>query len=1213
MANRIYIAIGLIAILFLGAAFVVPLFIDWNAYKGRMEQMTAEALGIEVEISGDMDFVLLPQPRMRIENVRIGPQTHPLGEAALVEADLSLMDFLRDRFRVTELRLIDPEINLTIDADGHLETPITLAQTATASNVSIQDARFENATVRVNDTRGGETFSGSGFSGEMTMSALRGPFAVSAQGSVGGTPYTVRFSTSAMNADGHMQISAFVRPQSGAFSTAVDGLLRTGSSPTFDGTLTYRQAVADTEGTLVGTMVLASPLTADTDALLLSGFTLLPDEDQPATRLTGQASLALGAEPSFNAVVSGGVVTLLPRSATEDTEGQPFELVRLLRELPEPLIPPLPGRIGMDINELVVRGTSLRDVRLDAVTDADVWTVEELSGRLAGDTSVKLTGSLGRGAGWPAFSGTLAMASARLDALALMWRRPEGTNPLFNMSGSLNGQIQLGNESLRFSDALFVLGDTNHTVSAQVRFGAAPRLELHASLSPLSSAQSAALGALLPPLGANSAFAASFPEGGLDLEAAAGTALGQRFSDFAANASWQAGGITLDQVSVAEFGGAAFEGALQFGGTLAEPQISGSGQLDIRSGASSIDLLFPGQSPHPLRRVLAESLPANLDVALEVPRSDGSQTLALEGRAGVADIWTTLEMGNGIGRIGEGRLEATMEAFADNGADLLDQLGLAPIIAGEDGALLSLSAMGNPRGEMQTELTLEGGGERFDFTGSLFVSDLAQISGQGLTSFLFEDTAELMSLAGAGGVWFPAIEGQAEIAFSGRDSLTLDQISAFVGDREVTGNLGYARQSQSALMSGALDFSALDLDLLAAMLAGPASVIRTDPNLLPDGPLDIGLSPRQGRGRITIDSPQMVIDDERSIEAVTFDYSWDNEEIRIRSFFGEIGGGTVNVEAALCCAANLPGKSMTGRFTLNGVRMDALLPQAPADTLDGRLTLGGQFQGGGDSFRSLAGALNGDGSFTIEDLRIENLSPGVFRAVAAIEDIIAIEADDLETFVRTALDADAFEANEAGGLFALVGGVARTSNIAIEGGEARLLGGGTLALGSLALNANWTLALTRALGGNDLITETTGRIGVGVGGTLVAPERSLDLSPMVDSIQLRAYEIELDELERLRAEQEARQRAQAEEQARLMEEESRRRAEELLREQQVEAERLQAEERQRALDALLRELEEEPEAGVPGTEEVPPPPQFVLPPNSSIFTLPPTARPLDGL
>ena len=142
------------------------------------------------------------------------------------------------------------------------------------------------------------------------------------------------------------------------------------------------------------------------------------------------------------------------------------------------------------------------------------------------------------------------------------------------------------------------------------------------------------------------------------------------------------------------------------------------------------------------------------------------------------------------------------------------------------------------------------------------------------------------------------------------------------------------------------------------------------------------------------------------------------------------------------------------------------------------------------------------------------------------------------------------------------------------------MGGGSLGLADLSTSSDWTLALTRPVGGNELITETTGRVGIAVSGPLRAPERTLNLTQMVDAIQMRAFEIELDELERLRAEQEARQRAAAEEQARLMEEEARRQAEELLRQQQEEAERLEAEERLRQLEELERQLQlQTPEPG----------------------------------
>ena len=1204
MANRIYIAIGLIAILFLGAAFIVPWFIDWNAYKPRMEQMAAEALGVEVEIAGDMSFTLLPQPRLHFENARLGPAEAPVGAARLVEADFSLMDFLRDRFTVTELRLIEPRLNLVIDENGELVTPIMLAENPSVSNVSIANARFEGGTVRLTDRRSGESWQADDFAGVMQLTAIRGPFALEGQASHEGTTYGVRIGTSAMNVAGAMQVNGFVRPANGGFSVAVEGLLRTGGSPTLEGALTYRQAMTSEGDAAVGAMVLQSPITADTDAIRFEEFTLLPDENQTMTRLTGAASVTLGEQPSFDATVSGGVVTLQPNPVTEDGI-QPFEIVRLLRGMPEPLIPPLPGRVAMSINELVVRGMSVRDVRLDAVSDGELWTVEEFSGRLSGDTTIKLTGTLGRAAGWPAFEGTLAMASSRLDALSLLWRRPGEDNPLFGLSGSLNGRVQLVNDRLRLSEGILALGETTHSVSATMRFGDAPSLEVAAGLSALDARQSRALLALLPPIEPAGAFGLSFPQGRLDLDVAAARVAGQAVEEASLHSAWGDGAVTVESLDVASFGGIGFSGSGMVSGSLAAPVIVADGDLDIAAGASALAMVFGTDTGNPLRAAVLGSLPARLAVTLDPPRPEGVQSLLLEGRAGAAEISANLDMTGGILGLGRENLAIGIEAAADSGADLLAQLGLAPLIAGQDGTIAGARMEGNPRGSMDAEFSIEGGGERVDFSGTLLLSDLGSIRGEGQTSFLLADGAALADLAGAPGVWFPAIEGQADIGFVGAESVRLSNIAALMGDRAVSGEVTYAAQRQTALVSGALAFDAIDVEMLGTMLAGPAGVLGFSPGLWPDGPIDLGAAPRTTRGRIAITAPVLMTGEERLVEALAFDYAWSEEDAGLRGLFGEFGGGTVQLDATACCASALPDKSLSGRLTLNGVAIDAILPESPADTLDGRLTLGMQFQGSGGSFRDFAGSLNGEGSFSVDAIRIEGLSPSAFAAAADVDNLVEISPEALESLVATALGSGPFVADEAGGLVSLIGGTARVSNIAIEGNGARLVGGGTLALQSAGLDADWTLGLTRALAGNGLITETTGRIGVGIDGTLFAPERTLDLAPMVSAIQMRAYEIELDELEALRAEQEARQQAAAEEQARMMEEAARRQAELLLQQQQEEAERLEMEAQQQRLEDIEAQLS----GPGPAEPEAEPEPE----PNSSFTVLPPGALQLDFL
>ncbi|RDE10195.1 AsmA family protein [Pelagibacterium lacus] len=1196
----------MLLILVLGGAFVVPWFIDWNAYKPRMEQMAEAALGVEVAIDGDMDFVLLPQPRMHFEHVRIGPEAAPIGAADLIEADLSLIDFLRDRFTVTELRLFAPQLSLTIDETGAMRTPITLAETASVSNVSIANARFESGTVSLVDLRSGERWESRDFTGRMQMTALRGPFVLQGTLTHGQTVHAVAFATSAMNEAGAMQLSATLRPVGGPFSAAIEGLLRTGDAPHFSGNLTYRQFAEDGGETVVGDLLLQGPVTADLDAVTLSEFTLLPDENQPTTRLTGSAALSLGADPGFEATVSGGVVTLLPGEVIPDDSLQPYAALRLLGEMPEPLIPALRAQLAISINELRVRGVSMRDVRLDARSDGVAWEIEEFSGRLSGDTTLKLTGTLARAAGWPAFEGTLALASPRLDALSLLWKRPQDGNPLFGMAGSLNGRVQLVNDRLSLVDGVATLDGTTHAVSGDVRFGATPSLDLDVGLSALTEGQSAALAALMPQIDPAGAFGLSFPQGRLSLAVEHAFALGLPLEGLDLVSAWSEAGMAFEQVALQSFGGVGFDGQAQASGSLAAPVVSGEGVLTIAQGARALDLVPGiGAAGTPLRRAVLGSLPARLDVDLEAPGRDTIQSAVLQGMAGALDLALTLDMTGGVLGLGREALGVTLDLAADRGSELFEQMGLPEVMLAEDGIITNARVFGNPRGLMEADLSIEGGGERIDFSGNLDFSNPVSLRGQGETAFIFQDGAALGLLSGARGVWFPALEGGARVSFIGGESVQFDAISALSGERALSGQITYAAQRDSALVTGALAAEALDIETLASMLAGPAALIDGGNGLWPDGPVDIGASPRQTRGRVSITAPALYADDQRLIEALAFDYVWGNEDNGLRGLFGEMGGGTVQLDATLCCSSTVASKSLSGRFTLNGVRLDAVLPEVAGDVLGGTLTLGAQFQASGESFDGLAATLNGEGSFSIADLRIEGLSPSVFNAAADVDDLVAIAPDDFEALVAMALASGPFRADEAGGLASMIGGRLRVSNLAIGGTGARLVGGGSLDLRDGDLDAQWTLGLTRMLAGNGLITETTGRLGVGVSGSIFDPVRSLDIGPMVDAIQMQAYELELNELEALRAEQEARQQAAAEEQARLMEEQARRAAEQLLLEQQQNS--LQSDETRQLLDDIEALLNGGLDA--PATNPAPAP----TPQSPSFTILPPGALQLDGL
>ena len=124
MLNRIYIIIGTLAIVVLAGAFIAPYFIRWSDYRGRMEELATAMLGTPVTVRGDIEFSLLPQPRLHFNDVLVGSTEAPAATVEGVEAEFALVDFLRDNYTITRLVLRQPVIDFTVFAT---EVPIPAA------------------------------------------------------------------------------------------------------------------------------------------------------------------------------------------------------------------------------------------------------------------------------------------------------------------------------------------------------------------------------------------------------------------------------------------------------------------------------------------------------------------------------------------------------------------------------------------------------------------------------------------------------------------------------------------------------------------------------------------------------------------------------------------------------------------------------------------------------------------------------------------------------------------------------------------------------------------------------------------------------------------------------------------------------------------------------------------------------------------------------
>ncbi len=1205
LLNRLFIVIGVLAILAIAAAFVVPGMIDWSGYRDRMQAIAGEVLGADVEIVGDIEFSLLPQPQLRVSEIRVGEADDPVLTVEQAEAQFSLLDFLRDRYLITRLVLERPTFDVGIDENGKADFGIALAREVSTSNVSVASAEIVDGALAIADARSGYRFAATDVDGELRMEAVRGPFRFQGTGDYDGQRFTTRLATSAFDGSGVAQLTAFMQPLDESFSLNAEGLLSTGDLPRLEGTLTYRQApppagAEGDEGDIGrGDMVVTGKLEADATRVLLSEYVIVPDENRGATRLTGAAEVKLGQEPSFNAVISGGVLSLPPRDATANPATMPYELVRLLAELPVPPVPAIPGTIGVDVAEVGLRVLSLREVRFDARVDGESWAISNFVGRLPGDTELRLSGSLQEIAGKPEFAGDVRIATRRLDALAALWRKPDEGNPLLNVPGALEARLSLVGETLSVSDAELTVEDATHAFSAEIGFAPTGRhLNVRSVLGTLTARQSTELLALLPDAAADPQFGASFPNGRFELSATAITLGGLAGTDLSAQGSWEGGVLALDALHLGDLGGMSLDAQLTAFGTLQKPELSGHATLAVaRASAPALGMIFDAvRTPTDVRRWLESSLPAKIALVLDAPTGQGEQGLRITGTAGAADVTLSALLGEGFARALQGSMALEVELSSDDPAALTAQLGLGAASFTPPDQPMSLVAVieGNPANSFETTVRIDGGGEEFAFAGNIVAADLAALSGNGNLRVKMSDFSGLTENLGAGGIWVPPLEGSARVDFN-PERIRLQSIEAVAGGEPFSGTLEWVRSDQAGTVTGEIAAGAFDPRGLLAVLAGPAATISSGTGFWPDGPTAIGEAPRRTTGRIAVTSPAIFVDDEMLVSDTSFDLTWDATGIRIRNFTGAIGGGTLTAELGVCCAGSSPLKTVTARVSLADVAFASLVPKPVADAIAARVTASARLEGSGDSLLGAIQAMTAEGSYTLTDVSIAGFDPGAFAAVDSLEAVLDMEPAAVAKLVIDRLDDSAFTSPTVSGGFTIAGGVLRSPNLAIEGEGARLFGSTSLRLADLSLGGGFVMSPTMPSGPDGLLTEANAQIAADFSGTLPAPERTINVAGVVDTMMIEALELEVVRLEQIRAEDQARQREAAAERERVAAEEAARRA-------AAEAETRRAaeeEEARRAAEEAAAEAVPEPEGAA--DQPIVLQPGFNLEPPASFF------------
>jgi hypothetical protein len=128
------------------------------------------------------------------------------------------------------------------------------------------------------------------------------------------------------------------------------------------------------------------------------------------------------------------------------------------------------------------------------------------------------------------------------------------------------------------------------------------------------------------------------------------------------------------------------------------------------------------------------------------------------------------------------------------------------------------------------------------------------------------------------------------------------------------------------------------------------------------------------------------------------------------------------------------------------------------------------------------------------------------------------ETEARETFASR-FDSGAFAFGRAAGSFEIASGVVDISKVPLEGDVATVLAGARLDLGAMSLASDWTVRVESEDGAN-----TQPYVTLSYSGPLSAPERRVDLNPLLDQLRGRFLQRQLEKLEVL---EEERRRAHA--------------------------------------------------------------------------------------
>ena len=1099
------LTLAIAAILALLAALFGPYFIDWNAHRATFEQQASQAIGLPVRVTGPMDVRLLPSPTLVLSGIEIGaPGDAQALRAKALGIEFALPPLLSGKFRAVELRLIGPEIRVSLTHDGRALLPNALAGVNTET-LSIDKFVVEDASLQFTDAASGTTatLTKAWFNGEVR--ALSGPIRGEGAFVMDGALYGYRIATGRPEPNGS-RIKLTVEPADRPVFAEVEGLLASGDgAPRFEGTaaVVRRVPVKGDKGDVAEPWRINARVKANAASALFEQVEFSYGPDDRALKLNGTAEAKFGARPRLDAVLSARTLDADRLFGRADGAKLPPRdaLATLVSAADRFIGPPIPTQVGFGVDSLTLGGTNLQNIRGDIEFTRGGMVLSAFEARAPGFTQLQASGRIDKAGGHLSFSGPVSLTSSDPRLFADWMEGKPGASPIPARPVRFRGEVTLGAEKVAIErmqaefDRKAFDGDVVYsfaTGTEPANFTAALRadeLDLDAVMDTAGSLK--AIPDLAQPHDVSLALSLKrLRFHGLDADRAN------------VQLTLKAGALSIEQFSVGELAGIAIDGKGRVDTRAHQGSISFNLALRDTESLAALARRAPAFLSEPLQRAAQAAAPGKLagTIAVEPAGGGGNSraTVSLEGPLGGVDLKLKAAL---AGQWSDpGRAELSLDGSLDAGdVNALLKLAAADrvVSAPRQPGTYTLSLKGGLAGDLRLDSRIVSANLDVRANGDLrpFTDDAGRMSLD-----IAVGTANLL-LPGAGVKPVPVALKTRLV--SNALGVQLNELSANIAGSAVRGRLGIVYGDPLAI-DGELRADRIDVGAVLATAIGSAGSAKGD-RLWSETPFSLPVLPEVS-GRITISAAQANLTPSWQVSKFVTALRFSGTDMRVDDVAGELLGGRLTGELKLMRGGDTLG--LQGRLAVTDADAAQLLFGEGAAPLTGQAALTLQLEGMGRSPRALVGSLNGSGTLVIDHARIEALDPKVFAAaMSRVDQGLPIDAPRVREVATSGLDAGPLLVPHAEATLVIAAGVARIETFKARADAADLAVSGAYNFSDGRIDLR--LAMAGPAEGASLQPE----VAVQLRGPAAKLERVLDVSSLTGWLALRSVDRQTKKIE----------------------------------------------------------------------------------------------------